>query len=402
MLAGRYRLEEVIGRGGMSTVYRATDTLLRRPVAVKVLLAALAQSDPTHIARFEREAQAVAALQHPAVVKIFDTGVDDGRHFLVMEYVAGRSLDEVFGEGRPLTPGGAVRIAARVADALAAAHAAGILHRDIKPANVMLASDGEVKVLDFGIARPLGGVTLTQPASAIGTAAYMPPERARGQPGDERSDVYSLGCLLYAMLAGHPPFVAPESLVVLHQQVHDQPTPPRALGVVIPGGLETLVLTMLAKDPDQRPQSASEVATRLRDVLIPGASEPTRRMPVALGVGFSRNRRTPVVLAAVLAVLVLAVIALASGGGKSKPSGSSASRSARHVAPGVWTEPVNTTPVTSTPVTSTPAVATPPAATPAAPPAKPKPGHGANGPGGAGPPGHDKPGKPDGGGPAGH
>ncbi len=219
-------MEEVIGRGGMSTVHRATDTVLGRPVAVKVLLAALAESDPTHIERFKREARAVAALHHPAVVKIYDTGVDEDRHFLVMEYVDGRSLDEVLRDGRPLEPRQAVKIAAQVGEALAAAHRAGILHRDIKPANVMLASDGEVKVLDFGIARPLQEATLTQPASAMGTAAYMAPERIRGRPGDERSDVYALGCVLCAMLTGHPPFMAAENVAVLHQQLHAEPLSP--------------------------------------------------------------------------------------------------------------------------------------------------------------------------------
>jgi serine/threonine protein kinase len=264
-LAGRYRIEGVIGQGGMSTVYRATDTTLDREVAVKVLLPALAESDPTHITRFEREARAVAALRHPAVVKIYDTGRDGETRFIVMEYVTGRGLNELLADGQPLAPDQAARIAAQVAGALAAAHAAGILHRDVKPANVMIGPGGEVKILDFGIARSRHDLTLTQPAFAIGTAAYMSPERVVGRAGDERSDIYSLGCLLYAMLTGRPPFLADDVLAVLHQQAHAPPVPPSQLGADIAPALEALVLAMLAKDPAARPQTASEVASRLAD-----------------------------------------------------------------------------------------------------------------------------------------
>jgi serine/threonine-protein kinase len=203
-LADRYELGEVIGRGGMGTVYRAVDSVLSRPVAVKVLPGALVDHDPTSVARFEREARAAAALNHPAVVAVYDTGADDTSRFIVMELIVGRGLEAILRQDGPLDPDRAAAIATRVADALAAAHAAGIVHRDIKPANVMVASDGTVKVLDFGIARAIDGTTLTQSARVLGTAAYMSPEQASGQPADERSDIYSLGCVLYAMLAGHP------------------------------------------------------------------------------------------------------------------------------------------------------------------------------------------------------
>ncbi len=182
-LAGRYLIGEMIGRGGMSTVHRAGDEVLHRDVAVKILLPALAEGDPEHVARFEREARAAAALHHPAVVKVYDTGRDRGTHFIVMEYVAGQSLDRILAAGPPLEPEVATRIASEVAAGLAAAHSAGILHRDVKPANVMLTPEGEAKVLDFGIARARQDPTLTQPTFAIGTAAYMSPERVLGRPG---------------------------------------------------------------------------------------------------------------------------------------------------------------------------------------------------------------------------
>src|ERR1700693_5582015 len=167
-LAGRYLMGETIGRGGMSTVHRARDEVLARDVAVKILLPALAEGDPAHVARFEREARAVAALRHPAVVKVYDTGRDRGTHFIVMEYVSGQSLDQMLGDGHRFEPEVATRIAGQVAAGLAAAHGAGVLHRDVKPGNVMLTADGQIKVLDFGIARARQDPTLTQPTFAIG------------------------------------------------------------------------------------------------------------------------------------------------------------------------------------------------------------------------------------------
>ena len=172
-LAGRYELAEVIGRGGMGTVYRATDVILQRTVAVKVLAAALADEDPSHIARFEREARAAASLSHPGVVTVYDSGVDGTTRFIVMEYVEGRGLDAIVRDEGRLEPDRAVAIIERVADALGAAHAAGIVHRDIKPANVMVAADGAVKVLDFGIARALGGTSATLRGRSSGALASI-------------------------------------------------------------------------------------------------------------------------------------------------------------------------------------------------------------------------------------
>jgi eukaryotic-like serine/threonine-protein kinase len=263
ILAGRYRLDEIIGRGGMSTVYRGTDLALDRVVAVKVALDPLAEENPVYVARFKREAHAAAALNHPGIVTVYDAGTDGPTRFIVMEYVRGRSLAQILRDERPLEPARAARIAAAVADALSAAHAAGIVHRDIKPGNVMVADDGAVKVLDFGIARTEDAVTITQTALVLGTAPYMSPEQALGQPADARSDIYSLGCVLYEMLTGEPPFMAEVPAGVMHQHVRVAPRPPVALNPQVPSRLNALVLEMLAKSPDDRPQTAAQVRDRL-------------------------------------------------------------------------------------------------------------------------------------------
>ena len=262
-LAGRYRLEDVIGRGGMSTVYRGTDLALDRTVAVKVALDPLVEQSPIYLARFTREAHAAAAIGHPGVVTVYDAGADGPTRFIVMELLPGRSLADILRDERPLELGRAASIAAQVADALSAAHAAGIIHRDVKPGNIMVAPDGSVKVLDFGIARALDGHTLTQTATVLGTSAYMSPEQALGQPVDARSDIYSLGCVLYEMLTGEPPFIADVSAAVLHQHVRVEPKPARERNPAISVALNDLVMQMLAKAPNDRPQTAAEVRDRL-------------------------------------------------------------------------------------------------------------------------------------------
>ena len=332
-LAGRYELAEVIGRGGMGTVYRAVDVVLGRSVAVKTLTALVADQDPTSVARFEREARAVAALSHPAVVAVYDTGADAATHFIVMELVAGRSLQAILRDEGPLEPERAADIARRVADALAAAHAAGIVHRDIKPANVMVAEDGSVKVLDFGIARAMGTTTLTHSSAVLGTAAYMSPEQAVGEPADERSDVYSLGCVLYALLAGHPPFTGEGSAAILNQHASIAPRPPRAENRHVSPGLSALVMEMLAKSPGDRPQSAADVRDRLSPLsgsprAAPVATKPTvspdetartRRLAPAVGAvpgpADPARRRLIVVAALFAAAVAIALVALASGQG---------------------------------------------------------------------------------------
>src|SRR6266511_3472462 len=207
VLSRRYRVEAEIGRGGMARVYRATDTVLGRTVAIKVLDTEQA-SDHSFVDRFRREARAAARLNHPGVVAVFDTGSDDGVHYIIMEYVHGRTLGQVVAEEGPLPPDRAAAIATSVAEALSFAHAEGLVQRDVKPANVMLTDSGRVKVMDFGIARVVSAHTLTQTAKVFGTAAYLSPEQAQGQRVDGRSDVYALGVVLYEMLTGRAPFAA--------------------------------------------------------------------------------------------------------------------------------------------------------------------------------------------------
>ncbi len=279
ILANRYRLDEVVGRGGMSTVYRATDLSLDRVVAVKVALDPLAEENPVYVARFKREARAAAALSNPGVVTVYDAGADGATRYIVMEYVEGRDLAQVLRDEGPLGPARAAHIAEQVADSLAAAHAAGIIHRDIKPGNVMVGAGDRVKVLDFGIARTQDAVTLTQTASVLGTAPYMAPEQAMGNPADARSDIYSLGCVLYEMLTGKPPFMAEVPAAVLHQHVRVAPKPPREINPAIPPALDALVLQMLAKAPEDRPQTAAEVRDRLANFET--ATAPTKPLPPA-------------------------------------------------------------------------------------------------------------------------
>ncbi len=281
-LADRYRLDEVIGRGGMSTVYRGTDTSLDRVVAVKVALDPLVEESPIYLARFTQEAKSAASIGHPGVVTVYDAGADGPTRFIVMEFVPGKSLADILKEERPLEPARAADIAAQVADALAAAHAAGIIHRDNKPGNIMVEPNGSVKVLDFGIARAVDGGSLTQTATVLGTSAYMSPEQALGQPVDARTDIYSLGCVLYEMLTGEPPFVADVAAAVMHQHVRVAPKPAIERNPAIPPDLNALVMQMLAKQPKDRPQTAAEVRDRLRQAIAnPGGGDALTTLAMA-------------------------------------------------------------------------------------------------------------------------
>jgi eukaryotic-like serine/threonine-protein kinase len=291
-LAGRYRLDEVIGRGGMSTVYRGIDLELDRVVAVKVALDPLVEQSPIYLARFTREAHAAAAIGHPGVVTVYDAGADGPTRFIVMEFVPGRSLADILRDEHPLEPYRAANIAAQVADALSAAHAAGIVHRDVKPGNIMVTPDGSVKVLDFGIARALDSHTLTQTATVLGTSAYMSPEQAMGQPVDARSDIYSLGCVLYEMLTGEPPFIADVSAAVLHQHVRVEPKPARERNAAIPPALNDLVMQMLAKSPGDRPQTAAEVRDRLRQALADHQDGSDDRTTIAMAAAMAPTPAT--------------------------------------------------------------------------------------------------------------
>src|SRR5436305_7898303 len=242
VFSNRYEIEREVAQGGMAEVYLARDQLLNRPVALKALFPEFAR-EPSFVERFRREAQAAANLNHPNIVSIYDWGQESGTYFIVMEYVEGRSLRELIHSEGPLEPGQAADIAAEIASALAFAHRSGVVHRDVKPGNVLLTESGTVKVTDFGIARAGTSDGLTQTGSVMGTATYFSPEQAQGLAVDGRSDVYSVGVVLYEMLVGAAPFVGETPVAVAYQHVREMPATPRSRVASIPADLEQIVLT---------------------------------------------------------------------------------------------------------------------------------------------------------------
>ncbi len=278
-LGGRYELGHVLGRGGMAEVYLAHDTRLGRTVAVKTLRADLAR-DPSFQARFRREAQSAASLNHPAIVAVYDTGEDMvydqalggagvSIPYIVMEYVDGSTLRELLHSGRKLLPERSLEMTIGILQALEYSHRSGIVHRDIKPANVMLTRTGQVKVMDFGIARAMGdaGMTMTQTSAVIGTAQYLSPEQAKGESVDARSDLYSTGCLLYELLTVRPPFVGDSPVAVAYQHVREEAQPPSVYDPEISPAMDAIVMKALVKDPDYRYQSADEMRADIEACL---------------------------------------------------------------------------------------------------------------------------------------
>ncbi|MFF0412595.1 protein kinase [Kitasatospora sp. NPDC004745] len=277
-LNGRYELVEILGVGGMATVWRGVDHVLGRQVAVKVLNGGLAD-DPRFAERFGREAQHAAMLVHPRIVMVFDSGVDEGTPFIVMELVNGRSLAAVLAQQPALPVERAVGIAAAVCEALAVAHAAGLVHRDIKPGNIMITDDGGVKVVDFGIARAGSSSNLTQTASVLGTAAYLSPEQATASALDGRTDLYAVGCVLTEMLTGATPFTAESPVAIAFKHVGEQALPPSARRPGLPPALDAAVLRLLAKKPADRPADAAAARYELLST-VPGLAvgDPTTEL----------------------------------------------------------------------------------------------------------------------------
>jgi hypothetical protein len=263
VLDGRYALEALVGSGGMADVYRAKDQLLERTVAVKILHQQY-ENDTEFITRFQREAKAAARITHPNIVNVYDVGVAEGRHYIVMEYVPGRTLKERIKEEGPVPVPQALQIARQIAGALAQAHANNLVHCDIKPHNILVMPDGNVKVADFGIARAVTESTMTYNDNIMGSVHYFSPEQARGTMITPKSDVYSLGVLLYEMLSGRIPFDGNTAVSIARKHLEEDPQPLHMIAPGIPPVVEALVTRMMAKDPAQRPDSSMLVQDIVR------------------------------------------------------------------------------------------------------------------------------------------
>jgi predicted Ser/Thr protein kinase len=339
LIAGRYELEELVGSGGMSSVYRAHDRLLERRVALKILHEQFTRDDD-YVERFRREARAVAQLTHPNIVTVIDRGEQDGRQFIVFEYVDGMNLKELVEQEGSLNPREAIELALQVARGLSFAHDQGLVHRDVKPQNVLLDADGRAKVTDFGIAHAVDVDGMTITGTIMGTSNYIAPEQARGQPVDEQTDIYSLGCVLYELLAGEVPFDGDNFVAVAMRHVNDPVPSVREVRPDVPPRLDQAIQQAMAKDHDDRFQSMADFAGELEachaeledeegaTMVVPRAAPPRRRRQQP-----PRRRRLgvwPAVLVGVaLAALaggVIGALTLGGGGGGSKnPSGRGAS-----------------------------------------------------------------------------
>jgi serine/threonine-protein kinase len=292
-LGGRYELDGVVGRGGMAEVYRARDIRLDRIVAIKTLRSDLAR-DHTFQARFRREAQSAASLNHPAVVAVYDTGEDVSEGapvpYIVMEYVDGRTLRDLLRADRRLLPERAAELVDGILRALDYSHRGGIVHRDIKPANVMITRAGDVKVMDFGIARAMAdsAATMTQTAQVIGTAQYLSPEQARGERVDARSDIYSTGCVFYELLTGQPPFTGDSPVAIAYQHVREEPIPPSQIDPEIPPWCDAIVLKAMAKDPAHRYQNATEMRADIQRAM---SGQPVDAQTMAMTSNYGAGTR---------------------------------------------------------------------------------------------------------------
>jgi hypothetical protein len=337
------------------------------------------------VARFEREARSAAALNHPGIVAVYDSGRDADTRYIVMECVPGLSLAQLLRQRRPLAAAEAVKIATQVASALAAAHRAGIIHRDVKPGNVMVDDELRVKVLDFGIARAIAATSLTNTAIVLGSAPYMAPEVTRGESADERSDIYSLGCVLYEMLTGGPPFSGDLGAAVMHQHNTASPRPLRELNSATPAALDALVMQMLAKQPGDRPQTAVQLVDAL-PATLENRTAPTAVRPVAAGAPGGESlaatrvhpgraaaaltevtrvlrrtaagRRERLALAAAIAILLIAIAVGASGSSSPRRAATAKTTRTSTAARSASTRPASTTtPAKATTAASVPTVA---------------------------------------------
>jgi len=331
VVAGRYRLDQPLGLGGMSSVWEAEDVELERRVAVKVLAGTADRQ------RFEREARAAAALSHPNVVQIFDFGESEDGPYIVLELLPGGTLEERLPAREPLPDAETARIALGIAEGLAYVHAHGLVHRDLKPANVLFDLEDRPKLSDFGIARIAGDGTLTEPGTVLGTAAYISPEQASGEVATPASDVYSFGVILYRMLTGRLPFEGDEPLAVAAMHVHDEPAPIASLRPDAPARLESVATAALAKDPEDRPADGAALVAELSGIAVFGAPRRRRAVVVALAG----------VATVLLATAGIGVALVASGEGNPGPLVATTAPST----PSTTTEPETTEPAAEPPTT---------------------------------------------------
>lgn len=315
VFGSRYEIAQMIGTGGMADVYLGRDTRLAREVAVKVLRSDLAR-DPSFVARFRKEALAAAGLNHPGIVAVYDSGEEDGNSYIVMELVSGKTLRELINSDNPPNAQQSLEIVSGILEALSYSHANGIVHRDIKPGNIMVTDDGVVKVMDFGIARAMDdvGATMTNTWNVVGTAQYLSPEQATGAVADARSDIYSVGCLLYELLTGRPPFTGDTPVSIAYQHVSAELIPPSEVNPDIDQSLDTILSVALAKDPHHRYQSADLMLSDINRVLK-GESVTTKIRRV-----IPRNRFLVLGAGSLVLVLLVAMAAFLGRGGSS-PSG---------------------------------------------------------------------------------
>ena len=281
-LGGRYRLLELLGQGGMATIYRARDAQLERDVAVKLLRPEFGQ-DPEFLARFRDEARAAASLSHPNIVPVFDFGEDESGPYIVMELVEGQDLASILRDNGPLAPRQAAHVAADVARALQVAHYRGIVHRDVKPSNILIGRDGRVHVADFGIARAMTDSSVTLPGTTMGSVHYFSPEQARGEPATAASDIYSLGIVLFESLTGQRPFSGDGAAAIAMARLTTTPPRPSALRPSVPPELDGIVTRAMALDPAQRYASAAAMASALEGFL--GAADDKTAVAGAAAVG---------------------------------------------------------------------------------------------------------------------
>jgi len=280
-ISNRYVVEEMLGQGGMSAVYKGTDPNLKRVVAIKVIHSHLS-NNPDFVQRFEEEAAAVAQLRHHGIIQVYDFNRDDDLYYMVLEFVPGETLQDhlkrLNDSGRKLSPTKAIEYMASICDAVDYAHQRGMIHRDIKPANLMLTTTGQVILMDFGIAKIVGGTRHTATGAIVGTAMYMSPEQIKGEQPDRRTDIYSLGVTLFEMVSGRPPFDANSAMTLMMMHINDPIPNIKSLNPDVPDALVAVINKALEKDPNDRYQTAAQMAAALRNALSAGSSSPQATM----------------------------------------------------------------------------------------------------------------------------